>query len=88
MAQTEGPTLHPSIESDQYMTVHVNARRAKAKSDSTVDCPRRPLPCGVCAGTNVLCIFYHDDSGDAWRKYQMEFLCEDCGNYTMWHYDD
>ena len=88
MAPIDNPPLHPSIKGDEYMTVSVRARRTMAPSDDAVDCPRRPLPCGVCAGTNVRCIFYEDDSGDAWRQYRMEYLCEDCGSYTTWRYDD
>lgn len=85
---TDPPKLHPSIKGDQHMSVHVSRHRTAANSDAARKCPRGARPCGVCAGENVRCIFYEDDSGNAWTKYSMEFLCLDCGNYTTWHYDD
>ena len=70
------------------MTVSVSRRRDANTSDAAVDCPRGPLPCGVCAGENVRCVSYRDDSALAIKKYFMRFLCEDCGNYTSWDYED
>jgi len=84
----DSPRLHPSITGDPWMTVKVSRHRTAASSDEEVTCPRGRPPCGVCAGGNTICVFYVDESSEAMRKYFMEFVCRDCGNYTTWSYDD
>ncbi len=85
---TAPPKLHPTIESDQYMSVSVSRHPARGKYGAIIKCPRGLAPCGVCAGNDVRCIFYEEDSGNAWTNFFMEFRCLDCGNYTTWDYND
>lgn len=44
--------------------------------------------CGVCASENLEFIGYHWDCGTGWKFLKYEYHCKDCGNYTLYSYDD
>lgn len=44
--------------------------------------------CGVCKSQRIRLIYGHDQSGNAWREFLHEYLCEDCGKYTVYEFFD
>jgi hypothetical protein len=44
--------------------------------------------CGVCRSKNIRLIYGHDASGNDGRIYKHEYLCEDCGKYTVYEFLD
>jgi hypothetical protein len=44
--------------------------------------------CGVCTSQRIRLIYGHNQSGNAWREFLHEYLCEDCGKYTIYEFFD
>jgi len=79
---------------DDYWTVSVYHRRLHARNDTPLTQPEYVVHftaermCGVCGFKKANCIFYLDDSGTGWRDRTSEYLCPECGKYTVYHYVD
>ena len=65
-------------------------RRMWAKNDT----PRKNKTdvtwhiCAVCDSYELDFIYYHWDAGTGWKFLKYEYRCRNCGNYTLYNYDD
>ncbi len=79
---------------DDYWTVSVHHRRFHAADDEPISMPEYVVQftaqrmCGNCGFKKANCIFYWDDSGTGWRDRTSEYVCPECGKYTVYQYFD
>ncbi|MDF1541073.1 MAG: hypothetical protein P1Q69_19405 [Candidatus Thorarchaeota archaeon] len=87
-------TLFYSEGLDDYWTVSVHHRRFHALNDKPITRDEYTVHftaqrmCGNCGFKKADCIFYWDDSGTGWRDRTSEYVCPECGKYTVYCYFD
>ena len=92
--------IEPGFEVDDdlrpgpYWNIEVSCRRLWAETDEAITYTpsthryEAARPCGACRSPHTRCVYTDDRSGTAWIQHFFEYLCEDCGRYTLYHYDD
>ena len=47
-----------------------------------------PWKCGACGGAGTRCIWHEETLGASCTFETYEYVCRECGKYSVYHYED